>query len=525
MKHQLQALNAMRGKRAFALLMEQGTGKTKVEIDDIADWWSQGEIEGVFVFAPNGVHIKWVTLELPKHMPDWVHYRASWYSSGSTKRHKATVEALFDPTPESAPRELRILAMNYDALNTADGVELFERFSKTFACLAIIDESQRIKNPGAKRTDRLLKARRRFVVKRILSGTPVTRAPFDVFTQFQFLDETILRTSSYTAFKSEYAEMLPEDHWLVKQIRKTSPNFQKKDGSLSKRIPQLIATDPVTKQPIYRNLDKLNRLIAPHSFRVLKRQCLDLPAKIYDTLPFEMTARQQTMYDTMNKQLRAQIGDLMRQIVLSGRRVGLNEEQALNEGRELIVQNKLAAMAKLQQITCGYTKLEDKSVLRIFKKVMDNPRNQVLMESVEDASDGGIIIWAPHRDKIDQIMECLREGYEADQIVRFDGAVGKDERMRGVDLFSDGKAKFFVGNPKAGGTGLTLNWGKTTYYYSDSFNLEDRLQSEDRNHRIGQDDSVRYYDLCAVGTIDETIAQSHQAKIAIANAITGDDKL
>lgn len=525
MKHQLQAFNLMEGKKFFALLMEQGTGKTKVIIDDAARNWGDGSINALFVLAPNGVHIKWVTIEIPKHLPDWCTYRASWYSSGSTKSHQATIEALFEPIAEGDVQPLRILTMNYEALTTKEGKELFERFIRTFKAMAAIDESQRIKNPGAKRTDVLLDSRRRFPIKRIMSGTPVTRAPFDVFAQYYFLDEHILRTSSYTAFKSEYAEMLPEDHWLVKKVRGSNPRFQKKDGSFNKRVPQLIATDPDTGRPIYRNLDKLNRLIAPHSFRVLKSDCIDLPAKIYDTIPFEMTPRQTKMYRDMEKERRAEIGQLMMELIRSGRRVGLTEQEALIQGRELIVQNKLSAMAKLQQITCGYIKLEDKSVLRMFKKVMDNPRNAVMMESVEDADESGILFWAPHRDKIDQIIECLREGYEANQIIRYDGLVSKKERMQAIDDFESGHKRFFVGNPKSGGTGLTLNHAGTVYYYSNNFDAEDRWQSEDRNHRIGQTKHVRYYDLCAVDTIDLVIAESLRAKKQIADVITGDDQL
>jgi SNF2 family DNA or RNA helicase len=523
MAHQLKALKLMAGKRAFALLMEQGTGKTKVVIDDTAQWYADKVIDALLVLAPNGVHTKWVTIELPKHMPDWVPYHAAYYSAGASKTHLKTIEKLFEVQPENEVRKLRILTMNYEALATAEGKELLERFTTQFKAACAIDESQRIKNPDAKRTVELIKRRRRFPVRRIMSGTPITRAPFDAFAQYYFLDPEILRTHSYVAFKSEYAEMLDEDHYLVKKIRQ-GDRWKKKDGTLKKRVPQVIARDEAG-MPQYRNLEKLQRLIAPHSFRVLKKDCLDLPAKIYDTIPFEMTPRQRQVYDQMEKLKRAEIAQFINELVAAGRQRGLSREQVLVESRELIVQNKLSAMAKLQQITCGYLKLEDGEVMRMFKHVMDNPRNQVMMESVEDAADGGIIFWAPHRDKIDQIIECLREGYDATQIVRYDGAVGKEQRMKNVDDFSEGRVRFFVGNPASGGTGLTLNYGKTSYYYSNSFNLEHRLQSEDRNHRIGQDRGVRYYDLSAIDTIDQLIAESNQMKKNIADIITGDAEL
>jgi hypothetical protein len=524
MLHQLKAFNLLEGKEFYALLMEQGTGKTKVIIDDAARCWGEGKIDALMVFAPNGVHIKWITQEIEKHLPDWCPRVCAYFSAGATKRHKATIDELFEPTPEGEVRPLRILTMNYEALSSKDGIALFEKFTQTFRAMGAVDESQRIKNPKANRTVEITKRRRRFVVRRIMTGTPSTRAPFDVYPQYYFLDPSILRTDSYVAFKSEYAEMLPDDHYLVRKLQAGA--WAKKDGSPSKRKPQIEARDEEGR-PIYRQLDKLQRLISKHSYRVLKSECLDLPAKIYDTIPFEMTPRQRQLYDQMERQKRAEIGDLIAQIVASGRRIGLDEETALSNARELIVQNKLSAMAKLQQITCGYTKLEDKSVLRIFKKVMDNPRNVVLMETVQDVADGGIIFWAPHRDKIDQIIECLQEGYDARQIVRYDGLVAKKNRMQALDDFQSGKCRFFVGNPQSGGTGLTLNAGKTSFFYSNSFNLEDRLQAEDRNHRIGQDNDrgVRYYDLEAVDSIDGQITRSNQMKKEMADMVTGDNKL
>lgn len=519
MAHQLKAFNLMDGKAYFALLMEQGTGKTKVAIDDIARCWGEGKIDGVFVAAPNGVHTKWVTIEIPKHMPDWCPVISHFYSAG--KRRQAAAEKLFELTDRSETRPLRILTMNYDALATKEGKKLMERFLNTFKCYAVVDESQRIKNPKAIRTQVLHNNRRKFPIRRVLSGTPVTKSPFDIFGQFYFLDPMILRTNSYVAFKTEYAEMLPEDHFLVKKIQGGA--WRTKKDEPSKRVPQIIARN-ADGLPIYRNLEKLQRLIAPHSFRVLKKECLDLADKIYDSIPFEMTDRQQSIYDKMARERRAELDQVIEGLTASGKRVGITAEEALLRGHELIVMNKLSAMAKLQQITCGYLKLEDKQVVRMFKKVMDNPRNSAMMDVAEDV-EGQMIFWAPHIDKIDQIIECLRMGFDDATIVRYDGQVKKTDRMKGVDDFQEGKARFFVGNPASGGTGLTLTAAETTFYYSNSYDLEHRLQSEDRNHRIGTTEHVRYYDLEAIGTIDRIIVQSNQAKKQIADIITGDNGL
>lgn len=521
MAHQLAAFNMLEGRTAFALLMEQGTGKTKVIIDDAARCWGEGKIDAVIVFAPNGVHTKWVTIEIPKHMPDWCPYIAAFYSAGAGKRHAASIEKLFEHLPAGQPRPLRILTMNYDSLTTTEGKKLLNRFTTTFKAMGVGDESQRFKNPKALRTKEIHRVKGRFPLRRIMSGTPVTKAPFDIFGQYYFLDSSILRTSSYTAFKSEYSEMLADDHFLVKKLQRGA--WQTKNGEPSKRVPQIIARDS-DGMPQYRNLDKLQRLISKHSYRVLKKDCLDLPDKIYDSIPFEMTSRQAEVYHRMQRERRAELSSVIELTLASGKRAGLTEEQAMLVGHELIVANKLAAMAKLQQITCGYLKLEDGGVVRMFKDVMDNPRNSAMMDVLEDV-EGSVLFWAPHRDKIDQIIDCLRLGYEDSKIIRYDGKVKKTERMQGVDDFQSGKARFFVGNPDSAGTGLTLTAAETSFYYSNSFNLEHRLQSEDRNHRIGTTGHVRYYDLEAIGTVDRTIVLSNHMKKGIADIITGDDQL
>jgi SNF2 family DNA or RNA helicase len=520
MGHQLRGFDLLKGKTAFALLMEQGTGKTKVIIDDAARCWGDGEIDALLVIAPNGVHTKWVTIEIPKHMPEWCPVVAAYYSAGASKKHQATIEKLFERTPDGEARPLRVLTMNVEALATTEGVKLLDRFTQTFNAMGVLDESQRFKNPKAVRTDVMIKRRRRFPKRRIMSGTPVTKAPFDIFSQFYFLDPTILRTDSYTAFKTEYAEMLDKDHYLVKKLQRGA--WQKKDGTPSKRVPQIIARDS-EGLPVYRNLDKLQRLIAKHSYRVLKKDCLDLPDKVYDVVPFDMTPRQAEIYHRMERERRAELIRVIDGLESAARKHNVSLDEALMAGRELIVANKLVALAKLQQITCGYLKLEDGEVVRMFKKVMDNPRNVAMMSLVED-TEGQILFWAPHRDKVDQIVECLREGFDDAKIVRYDGAVKKADRMQGVDDFQEGKARFFVGNPASAATGLTLTAGETAFYYSDSFNYEHRAQSEDRNHRIGTT-SARYFDLAAIGTIDETIAKSHAAKKSIADYITGDANL
>ena len=83
--------------------------------------------------------------------------------------------------------------------------------------------------------------------------------------------------------------------------------------------------------------------------------------------------------------------------------------------------------------------------------------------------------------------------------------------------------RYFVGNAQTGGYGITLTAANTVVYYSNNYDLEKRLQAEDRAHRIGQTGSVTYVDLIAENTIDERIIKSLRSKINIANEIMGED--
>src|SRR5262245_39519183 len=315
MAHQLECLNKFGRRQIFALLAEQGTGKTFIIINNVADLWSSGDCDGLLVFAPNGVHSNW-TLECAKHMPDWVRYKiADWYASPN-KVERATLANL---NANAGSGELRILTMNWEALTTERGVAFAKEFGLTCRRLMIVcDESDSIKNPKAMRTKALMGLKKYSHWRRIMTGTLINNAPFDVFSQYGFLDESILGSSFY-AFKNEYAEMMDANSRLVQVI---------KQRSHARGAPQIVARDKAGR-PKYRNLDKLSRLIAPHSFRVLKDECLDLPKKIYKTLVFRLTPMQQRIYLKAENECRL---------------VFENEETAFS---------KLVSIQKLAQITSG----------------------------------------------------------------------------------------------------------------------------------------------------------------------------
>ena len=576
--HQLDCLVKHGKKEAFALLAEMGTGKTWIIINNVAELWADKEINGVLVFAPNGVHVNWTNIELPLHTPDWVRYRMAAWSSSPTKKEKEKIEALYSSVDSS---ELRIFVMNWEALQTEKGFDAAKKFCLSCSKLMIAcDETTMVKNPSADRTKALMKLKKYSSYRRIMNGTPVTNSPFDLFSQFSFLDEEILQTTSYYAFKAEYAELLKEGHHLIDHIIKKKTKFKPEElssisqligslreqiysngrlelieafcsvsnaqdsenfdsipeelerlqgllnpapspkktkllqtisginsiiaghmrrvsaASVPSRLPAIVARNK-DGSPRYKNLEKLEALIAPHSYRVLKKDCLDLPEKIYKTIFYKMTAAQRKAYDLMKE-----------------------ENRMLLEGEDVPVPNKLVALGKIAQIVSGYyISPNDKEPIRIEG---GTPKIDILVDTVERVVEQGkkVIVWARFHIEIDDIVGALKtKGFK---VAQYDGRISSDNREQAKIAFQNGEVDVFVGQQQSGGVGITLTAASVVIYFSNTFSLYNRLQSEDRAHRIGQKEDVVYIDLVAENSIEEKTLAALRAKKNIADIITGD---
>lgn len=469
MAHQLAEYEASRDARARALFWEMGVGKTWVALNTAAHLYRRGEIDALLVLAPNSVHVNWVTDEIPKHMPDDVR---AWPWAYSTRHHKvkwheAACEGLIG-------RSFPVLTMSYDGFRTGDGRRLAERMLAKRRCLYILDESQRIKTPGIKRTISVVATGRRASYKRILTGTPITNKPFDVYSQMKFLDETFWAShglGSYEAFKTFFGVW--EERVATSASGKTG------------RFSQVVA---------FKNLDRLGEIIQGVASRVTKKEAVDLPPKSYTKRYFDLSPEQVRLYHQLRDDLIA----------------------TLSSGETVSAPLMVTRLLRFQQVTCGYLP-GDQSADGELHRLADNPRLRALEDTLEDV-EGSAIIWARFREDVDQICALL-----GDQAVRYDGAVGEDDRLAARRAFQAGERRFFVGNPAVAGTGLTLTAGTTVIYYSNSFDLEHRQQSEDRAHRIGQTHPVTYVDLIAQGTIDEKIVSSLREKRSIASTILGDE--
>lgn len=479
MKHQITALERSDGKRNFAFLMEQGTGKTWTTLADAERCFLADKINAFGVIAPNGVHTNWVLREIPTHLSVPV-ITYVWRGKPTTKRAKYEWEKLFMPLP-TGQRALRILAINIDAMNTEHGRDALEKFLATYRVLLALDESTRIKNPDAKRTKSTIKIGRAAVARRILSGTPLTKGPTDMFSQFDFLKEGLLGTTSYRAFVAEYSV-------LVKPGSPKMNAILRKLGGKVRGIPQVVDTDE-NGNKMWRNLQKLSDMIAPHAYRVRKEDCLDLPEKIYKALQFDLSDAQQAIYDRMKK-----------------------DYEYTDPSRTLSFQ-AIATQTKLKQITSGFVNIEGEPVMM---PAGENPRMDLFKEVIEDV-DGQFIVWAMFEQELLDIKAAVEESGRT--CVLYYGKTKTEDRERAIDEFQNGNVDVFIAHAAAAGIGLTLTAAETSIYYSCSYDAELRFQSEDRCHRIGTKNNVLYIDLIAAHTIDEDIQRTLAWKSHVADVV------
>ena len=460
--HQLTALEKSWNRETYAYFMEMGTGKTKVLIDNLAMLYDKGKVNGALIIAPKGVVGTWYNNELPTHLPNHINNETVLWKAAITKKQQEKLDTLFQPG-----EDLHILIMNVEAFSTTKGVNFANKFLSSHRSLMAIDESTTIKTPTAKRTKNILKLAEAAIYRRIMTGSPVTKNPLDLFTQCDFLSPWLLDFTSYYAFRNRYAEM--------KTLHMHGRQVQVVNG--------------------FKNLGELSDKLKGFSYRVLKEDCLDLPDKIFIKREIQLTPDQRKLYDQMKK-----------------------EAIAILKGKQSTTVNTLTQLMRLQQITCGHFTADDGATQPI-------PNNRIteLMDVLEE-TEGKAIIWAHYQYDITAIINAVVKKYGPESIVDYYGLTPQEDRQPNIKRFQDDpKCRFIVGTPSTGGYGITLTAANTVIYYSNGYDLEKRLQSEDRAHRMGQKKPVTYVDINAEDTVDEKIVKALRKKINIASQVLGEE--
>jgi len=459
-EHQKNALNESAEKVQWAYFMEMGTGKTKVTIDNLAYLFFKRKVTAALIIAPKSVYLNWEN-EIETHMPDVLKYKTYKWNIDKPKDYYALENY----------KDLKIFLINVEALSTKRGFEACKDYLiKNKLNFVALDESTTIKNRSAKRTKNILGLQKLSLVRRILTGSPITKSPLDLYTQCQFLSPELLGFSSYLAFRNRYAEMT--------DIPVGSGRY-------------------ISVPKYYKRLQELEVKIKQFATRIRKDECLDLKPKVRQKRYIELDGDGKKIYEKLR-----------------------TNALAIVEDSTISFSNKLTEIIKLHQVCNGFTKNDDGEIMTLHKSKLN-----ALEETLEE-TDGKVIIWANYLYNIHEIKKFLIDKYGPESTVSIYGEINVQDRKNAVErIQQDSNCRFLVGNPTTGGFGLTLTAVNTVIYFSNNYNLEVRKQSEDRAHRMGQKGTVVYIDIVARNTLDEAIMKSLTSKGQIAAKTLGEEDL
>lgn len=454
----------------FAWLLEMGTGKTKIVLDEWGERVVRGELDSLLVVAPAGNYRNWFEdkseeeqSELRKHLDPELLRRTlvrAWISGMSGGKLRQLLEFAGDS------RHPRVLVVNIEALSTVQKArDICEQFLRSGRAMMVIDESTTIKNPTSRRSDAVRKLGQHAAARRIVTGSPTPQSPLDLYAQFEFLDWRIIGQRSFYAFRARYAVL------------------QKKN--FGDRTVQVVVG--------FRDIEDLSRRIAPYSYRVLKEDCLDLPPKIYTTRDVELTKEQHRIYSELRQDAVSEFA--------SG---------------HVSASMKITQLLRMHQVLCGHLVDEDGMIHQV-----DQNRDQALVDILSEHS-GKAIVWVCYQTTLLRLRERLEKEFGAKSVACFWGGNSTTRADDELRFLQDSECRFMLSTPAAGGRGNTWVVADLVVYFANSHNLEHRVQSEDRAHRGGQTRSVTYVDLVARGTLDEKIIHALRKKIDIAAAISGD---
>lgn len=456
--HQAEALNTAWLKPAFAYFLEQGTGKSKIIVDEIVNLNEQGFINCAIIIAPNNVHVNWKN-EFLKHWPNYDHWGIQIWRSGTPKpKMEAETRAILNSG------KLLVFLMNIEAISSQNGQDYLKRIllARRRTYLAI-DECHKIKSPGAKRTKTLISLAHLCRFRRIATGTEAQEGIENLYSQFRFLNPDIIGVKTYRAFVSMYCIMGGFENREIKS---------------------------------YQNQEILANKIAPYAYQKRKKDCLDLPDKVYVTHDIGLTTAQTAIYK-----------QLVEELLLE-----------LDSGAIVDATIAMTRMMRLQQVLCGHINSSEPAFKDQYE-IIPSFRADFVAELCEEATSKCIVFCRFIRDVELIITACASLGIGG---IGISSIVEGGRRLAEIDRWRvNAHLKVLAITTATGGTGLTLNEASTTIFYSNTWSSTDRIQAEDRNHRIGQESKVTYHDIIVRNHIDHRLLRVLQNKNTAANQFRG----
>lgn len=486
MSHQTQAISACRARPSdpcdedvFAYLMDTGTGKSKVVLDEWGEAAINGGWQNLLVLAPAGSYRNWCQdktdlqkSEINTHLNPLLRQKLvdTMWISGGNKDNRERLRLMLE-----ARDRPRALFMNVEALSSTekarDFIKEFLESCKKSGVYCAIDESTVIRN-NSKRTEFINEVIPGLTnARRILTGLLTPRSPLDVYHQFEFLSPKILGFRSAFGFKSRYA---------------VTRKMTVRQGERERLINVVVG---------YRNVNEIRQKIAPYSFRVLKEDCLDLPPKTYIMRDVELTDQQWKHYKELKQ----------------------HATTMLSTGEYVTVDSVLTMMMRLHQINLGYVVDEDGNFHDIPERRTDS-----LVEML-DEHRGKAVIWCPWRAPLEKVVQRLQKEFGPKSVAQFHGGNKGTRHEDEARFLGDPECRFMAATQGAGMRGNTWTVADLAVYYANDHDLEKRYQSEDRIYRKGQDKRVTIGDLVSQGTVDTKILKALRNKIDLATVLAGEN--
>jgi hypothetical protein len=460
----------------MAWLMEYGTGKTKIVLDEFGEREDADDIQDMLVLTSKGVYLNWRDTEMPEHLSDELRERAvvAAWQSGSA-RARGAIEKLLATRD---PRRPRVLLVNVEAMSSVDrAMNTCREFLEQRRVMCVVDESTLIKGWDSTRTKRITELGQLAAARRICTGLVTPNSPMDLFSQFYFLDWRILGFRSFYGFRARYA-VLKQAEFFVGLDDRGAEKYRK-----------------ATVTVAYRNEDELQHKIQGYSYRVLKSECLDLPEKIYEFHDVELTDEQRRVYAELRQFATAELGT----------------------GDHVTATMVMVRMLRLHQVLLGHVRDET----GVEHPLRSNRTPELL--KILGAHAGKAIIWTPYDYCVREISEQLKKEFGPQSTARFWGGNPRTREEEEKQWKTDPACRWMVATQSAGGAGRTWIQANLVVYYGSTHNLEHRMNSEDRAHRRGQRNVVTYVDMMARGTVEEKIVAALRRKLNIATLISGDD--
>jgi len=459
------AVSGFTSKGFHGLLMEMSLGKTKVSLNAAEVLKQFGALERLMIVCPKAIESVWM-----EQIPEHTHLESEVvrWENKKTHKHQSELKSLFTKDFPILIVRLEMFQRKSEELR-----KFLERFFEK-PTMVILDESSKIKNVATARTPRLIEYTRGSDYRTILTGTPWTESPLDIFAQMEFL-----QSGFWYRYSGEWSVGVLKKHWYI--FRNRYAVMQEIHTSEGRSFKTVVGA---------RRTEEIAQKIQGHVTQQKKVDWLDLPDKMFQTLHVEMGIEQTQAYNSMKNKLILEHGDEV-----------------------LTAQNAAVLLTRLRQIAGGFYPETGEPITGKIAGI------EMLLEDVSEYP-GKVVVAASYVAEIKGIVNALGKQYGEDTVATYYGATkDRDEELL---RFKNGPARFLVMNPQSGAYGLNLQFSSLMYLYSRPFSYEQNAQLEDRIHRPGMVGSAVYKDIIHLGTVQEKVLKAVAKKKDLVEAF---DKL